>query len=210
MKTKIIITILLLLISLTTITKSQDNYPVQRTFTYCGTPGYIIDGNNEEFRQNNFTLGWMWGSLPTISTALFSNQHDSNCDDPYNIFTQGENLCIRSNDNCYQLYARHGEGTGYLCSRAMQFKPDLLIPTNIDYTTLANQCKNDPFPNASIFGFKFINDSAVRTGNSLNLLTSKFNGKELVLQNPWMIRKLDFGKGIYSIINLESSLIQCF
>jgi hypothetical protein len=187
MKAKMFFLIVLLFLSNSFMVMSQDRGPTQQNFTKCNNQSFKICGTDTDFKQSNFLLGWMWHSRATISDALFMNQHDPWNDDPLSYYSNGENICMKNHDNSHFLFTNHGQGDGYLCARSMMYKADLLIPVNVDYSTIANQCKTDTNQNASIFGFKSINPFANKTGSSLDLDTNRFHGRSLIMQHPWQI-----------------------
>ncbi len=204
---KKIFVLIIVLISICFVAKSQDKEPEQQTFNYFGN-SRLLDANDPLFQFNRFHRGWHWAYGKKMSEALYiTSGHTTDSIPTYqgspNWMAIPSSLFADSIDLIINLKNITASGTSAAPLNAMMmvFEPTLKIETEGEFKTRLGDSTNP------IFGFKYINPSISIKANDRTLKLNRNKGYGspanpiVVLNEPWSKNELKYIPGFtFSLI----------
>ena len=126
---------------------SQDLEPASMQFMYKGT---VINIDQNRFKQNNFLLGWQWGSKIKMINAMGTNVVSGgsfNEKSPYESWETSNYILPQPGKK-----AAAWERPFIQAAAWFTYEPGLLIPNNKKFVTFSDD------PSNPVFGFKYITE----------------------------------------------------
>jgi hypothetical protein len=177
---------------------SQDFEPQQRKFL-IGIDSVYLSTSMDNFKQEDFILGWHWAGPRKLTHALKMNNKDIHEDIDTNDIVEDCYLIIKPNN-----YS-HAVDESIFNARAIQYEPTLLIDS-LNPHLLVRREGDSTNP---VFGFRTISINRPSDSNDVNynrIAVQDTTPAGIILDNAWPNDRLH----IYNIENKGEEIVEKF